>query len=112
MIEAWTRDPNATPGAAIAAAIGRRTGGLHLALASAAPTLTAFAPEPFTDEDRQILATRTLAMLEAQLTALAARRERLPPAAAAVARRIAEPEAEAAGRAASQAVLRGDSAGW
>lgn len=98
-IEASTRDPLAMPGAALAAAIGRRTGGLHLALASAEPLVTAFAIEPFTDEDRRALATRTLGMLEAQLAALAARRERLPPAAATVARRLAEPEAAAAARA-------------
>jgi trehalose synthase-fused probable maltokinase len=98
-IDAWTREPHATPGAALAAAIGRRTGALHLALASAPSNLPAFAAEPFTDEDRQAIATRTLDMLEAELAALAARPERLPPAAADVARRLAEPQVAAAARA-------------
>jgi trehalose synthase-fused probable maltokinase len=105
-IEAWTRDPHATPLAALAAAIGRRTGGLHLALVSADLNLTAFAAEPFTHDDRRTLATRTLDMLEAQLAALSARRERLPPTAAAVARRLAEPEAEAAARALAEGFAR------
>ena len=81
---------------ALAEALGRRTGGLHLALASGGADAPDFTPEPFSEEDRRTLAARALAMLEEQLRTLAAVRERLPPATAALAARVGAPEAHAA----------------
>jgi trehalose synthase-fused probable maltokinase len=81
---------------ALAEALGRRTGGLHLALASGGADAPDFAPEPFSEEDRRTLAARALAMLEEQLRTLAALRERLPTATAALAARLGAPEVHAA----------------
>lgn len=81
---------------ALAEALGRQTGALHLALASGGADAPDFAPEPFSEGDRRTLAARALAMLDEQMRTLAAMRERLPTATAALAARLCEPEVHGA----------------
>jgi maltose alpha-D-glucosyltransferase/alpha-amylase len=70
-------DDGATPAfAVLAETLGRRTGELHLALASDAVD-PAFAPEPLSPADRGALAERASSMLEKTMASLAALRDRL-----------------------------------
>ena len=77
---AWLADPNAEPPGEVrdaigtylntAAVIGRRTGELHVQLASASPTDDAFAPEPMTPSDLKATADAMRRHAEAQLALL------------------------------------------
>jgi maltose alpha-D-glucosyltransferase/alpha-amylase len=71
--------PPPAPGAFVTSAetLGRRTGQLHLALASD-PRDPAFAPESLAREDRAALAARATAMLAQNLEAVSAMRDRFP----------------------------------
>jgi trehalose synthase-fused probable maltokinase len=62
--------------AAAAATLGRRTAEMHQALARG--TSPAFAPEPFTDGDRQVQAARVRTMMKDHLALLASRMSSLP----------------------------------
>jgi maltose alpha-D-glucosyltransferase/alpha-amylase len=73
--------------ATLATTLGRRTGELHLALASDASD-PAFAPEPLTAADRGAMADRTAAMLEENLATLTRALPRLEPSARAIAERV------------------------
>jgi trehalose synthase-fused probable maltokinase len=61
----------------LAETLGRRTGELHLALASVDDD-PAFAPRPLSAADRRALVARATSMLEANLAALQGVRDRLP----------------------------------
>ena len=80
----------------LAARLGRRTGELHLALASAPPDDREFAPEPLSAGDRAALAARVEAMLRDQLDALSGALPRLTPAARALAGRLLATQARQA----------------
>jgi trehalose synthase-fused probable maltokinase len=87
--------PPPAPGAFLTSAetLGRRTGQLHLALASDARDPD-FAPEALTREDRAAFAARASAMLAQNFDVLAAMRDRFPPES----RRLAERLLESAAR--------------
>lgn len=70
-----------------AATLGRRTGELHRALASA-PDDPSFAPESFTTEDLALVVAEAIAQTDATLDALRRSLDRLNPAVAAEARHV------------------------
>ena len=81
------------PYAAAAALLGRRTAELHAALASARDR-PAFAPEPFSDEDRAALAAAARSRVRAACALLAERRGSLADGARALADAVLAREAE------------------
>jgi trehalose synthase-fused probable maltokinase len=93
-------DPRAASALAVfdplAARLGRRTGELHRALASAPPEDRDFAPEPLAAADRAALAARADAMLRDQLETLSGALPRLTPAARTLAERLLAPQARQA----------------
>ena len=95
-----TLDPVAASALAVfdplAARLGRRTGELHRALASAPPEDRDFAPEPLAAADRATLAARADAMLREQLDTLSGALPRLAPAARTLAERLLAPGARQA----------------